>query len=155
MTSPNFGKAGEFYLPGRDSPMIKAIAIGYVFSACQSAEEEYCRRLLFRALARFDAPVWRVPSGSIFELAFLVAQLAADAHLPQEAQILLLAHDQLLPAPGTFEKLVTSLTDMATATSAHECRESVPSPPSPSPRGRGGDALTPSPSPASGRGKSR
>ena len=134
MTSPNFGKAGEVYVPGRDSPMIKAIAIGNVVSACQSAEEEYCRRLLFRALARFDAPVWRVPSGSIFELASLVAQLAADAHLPQEAQILLLAHDQLLPAPGTFEKLVTSLTDMATATLAHECRESVPSPPAPLPQ---------------------
>jgi len=86
MTSPNFGKAGEVYVPARDSPMIKAFAIGNVVSACQSAEEEYCRLLLFRALARFDAPVWRVPSGSIFELASLVAQLAADAHLPQAGE---------------------------------------------------------------------
>lgn len=102
--------------------MIDAIAIGRVADAAEGAEAALCRRQFATALVRHCAAQWRMPAATLADLARRAAEQGRGFGLPENARILLAAHDQLFPAPGLLEALERALDTGAPAAAACDNR---------------------------------
>lgn len=89
--------------------MIDAIAVGTALATAAGAEAALCRRQFAQALSRYAAALWPIPATSLAELARLAVERGRSAGMPDDARILLVAHDQLYFAPGTLETLDRTL----------------------------------------------
>ena len=92
--------------------MIARILIGGRTDAEEpEAEAGLARHLLDRALRPYPAPRFAFPAQGIAALAQAAKASGALQGLDDAARVLLIAHDQLLPAPGCIEALLAAVTE--------------------------------------------